>query len=401
MATDAGRRSRGGIAKESERPAHRGTVLAPPNWLVRIVEVLTPPGSASGNSIINTLWEKHGSLAGVLPHIPAAMAWPALSRARDAFYWNIAIAQAAILLLPFVDILSLPLVLNLGLVLAVLIIREGYIRKDDRPDCEAITTFMTPALIILFNETLGLAFPTLMILGDAVIQRAVKLALPIALCRHLLGKDPRPGHPHKDLLCLSKRTWFLNGIWLAGALAIISTSVQAVPPILPLQEGLTSFLTVYAFTLGWRLQLNPLEGISLHRRIEVTLNGAPYVDDLKRTRYFLLTGADWFRGFSTQGLLEMIFFALMPLPLLIGFSELYFGHPGAAGINGLQLAANGAGWVALIVAWSYLKKLNRQTAAAFDRRIQEIQSVMGPRYQGLSDFGTSFSSRAPEIGDVN
>jgi len=119
MATDARRRSRIATAKESERPLQRETVLGPSNWLVRIVEVLTPPDSASGNSIINTLWEKHGSLAGVLPHIPAAMAWPALSRARVAFYWNIAIAQAAILLLPFVDILSLPLVLNLGLVLAV------------------------------------------------------------------------------------------------------------------------------------------------------------------------------------------------------------------------------------------------------------------------------------------
>ena len=119
MATDAGRRSRIGTAKESERPAQRGTVPGPPNRLVRIVEALTPPGSASGNSVINTLWEKHGALAGVLPHIPAARAWPGLSRARDAFYWNIAIAQATILLLPFVDILSLPLVLNLGLVLAV------------------------------------------------------------------------------------------------------------------------------------------------------------------------------------------------------------------------------------------------------------------------------------------
>ena len=110
-----------------------------------------------------------------------------------------AVAQAAILFLPFVDILSLPVVLNLGLVLAVLIIRDGYIRKKDRPDCEAITAFMTPALIILFNETLRLAFPDLMMSGDAIIQRAAKLAVPMGLCRYLLGKDPSPEHPHKDL----------------------------------------------------------------------------------------------------------------------------------------------------------------------------------------------------------
>ena len=33
MATDTGTRSRNRTAKESERPAHRGTVLGPPNIL--------------------------------------------------------------------------------------------------------------------------------------------------------------------------------------------------------------------------------------------------------------------------------------------------------------------------------------------------------------------------------
>jgi len=256
----------------------------------------------------------------------------------------------------------------------VLIIRDGYIRKQDRPDCEAITAFMTPALIILFNETLRLAFPDLMTSGDAIIQRAAKLAVPMGLCRYLLGKDPSPEHPHKDLLRLGRRTWLFNGVWAAGALAVITTNAQAVPPILLLQEGLTSFLTVQAFTLGLRLQLNPFEGISLHRRIEVTLNTDPYMNELKRKRHFLLTGADWIGGFSVQALLEMIFFLLLPLPLLIGLAEVYFGHPGAAGINGLQMAANASAWVALLATWTALKKMNRQTAASFDERIKQLRA---------------------------
>src|SRR5438876_11776031 len=125
--------------------------------------------------------------------------------------------DTAILFLPFVDILSLPIVLNLGLVLAVLIIREGYIHKTDRTECEAITSFMTPALIIFFNAALGWASPSLMVAGDGIIQRAAKLAVPIALCRYLLGKDPGPRHPHKDLLRLANRTWFFKGVWMAGA----------------------------------------------------------------------------------------------------------------------------------------------------------------------------------------
>jgi len=76
-------------------------------------------------------------------------------------------------------------------------VREGYIGKGERPDCEAITTFMTPALIILFNVALGLASPALMVTNEAIIQRAVKLAVPIGLCRYLLGKDPDPEHPYK------------------------------------------------------------------------------------------------------------------------------------------------------------------------------------------------------------
>ncbi len=180
---------------------------------------------------------------------------------------------------------------------------------------------------------------------------------------HRASRDSRSG-----------RTWFFNGLWAAGALAVISTNVQAVPPILQFQEFLTTFLTVHTFTLCWRLQLNPLEGINLHRCIQVTLNRDPYIDDLRRTRYFLLTGADWFSGFGAQAVLEMIFFALLPVPLLIGLAELYFGHPGAAEINRLQMAANGAACVALLATWTVLKKLNRQTAAAVEEQIRQLRA---------------------------
>src|SRR6266566_6122687 len=222
----------------SEGPIRSETYLNPPNWLVRAVRALIPPRPGSANEIIDVLLETHGSVPQAVLRLPAIVAVPALGWAREVFYWKMAVAQAAILFLPFVDILSLPLVLNLGLVLAVLIIRDGYIRKNNRLDCEAITTFMTPALVILFNETLRSAFPNLMISGDEIIQRAVKLALPIALCRYALGKDPGPGHPHQDLLRSGRRTWFFNGLWAAGALAVISTNVQAVPPVLQFQEFL-------------------------------------------------------------------------------------------------------------------------------------------------------------------
>ncbi len=316
---------------------------------MRVVQALVPPGPGSPNELIDVLLETHGSISQAVLRIPGAIAAPALGRARDAFYWKMAVTQTAILLLPFVDILSLPLALNLGLVLAV--------------------------LIIAFNAVVGLLSPGLMVGETAIMTRAFKLAVPIALCRYLLGKDPSPGHPHKDLLLLGSRTWLINGVWIAGALTIVATNVQAVPPILSLQAFLTSFLTIHVFTLGVRLQLNPLEGISRHQRIAVTLNRDPYIGDLRRRRYYLLTGADWLSGFSAQALLEMMFFILLSLPLLIGLAELYAGHPGAAEISAPQMAVNGAGWVALLLTWVQLKKLNRQTAAVFDQRIRELHTA--------------------------
>jgi len=67
-------------------------------------------------------------------------------------------------------------------------------------------------------------------------------------------------------------------------------------------------------------------------------------------------------------------FYLLSLPLLIGLAELYAGHPGAAEISAPQMAVNGAGWVALLMTWAPLKKLNRQTAAVFDQRIRELHA---------------------------
>ena len=97
----------------SERPTPSETRLRAPNWLVRVIEALIPPGPGSANEIIDVLLETHGSVVQAVLRIPALIAVPALGWAREVFYWKMAIAQAAILVLPFIDILSLPLVLNL------------------------------------------------------------------------------------------------------------------------------------------------------------------------------------------------------------------------------------------------------------------------------------------------
>ena len=83
----------------SERPTPSKTDLSPPNWLVRVVRRLIPPGPGSANEIIDVLLETHGSVSQAVLRIPVVIAVPALGWAREAFYWRMAIAQAAILFL--------------------------------------------------------------------------------------------------------------------------------------------------------------------------------------------------------------------------------------------------------------------------------------------------------------
>ena len=81
----------------SERPTRSEPPLRPPNWLVRLVQTLIPPGPGSANQILDVLLETHGSIPQVVLRIPAAIAMPTLGRAREKFYWKMGIAQTAIL----------------------------------------------------------------------------------------------------------------------------------------------------------------------------------------------------------------------------------------------------------------------------------------------------------------
>ena len=53
--------------------------------------------------MIDVLLETHGSFPQAVLRLPAVVAVPALGWARQVFYWKMAVAQAAILFLPFVD----------------------------------------------------------------------------------------------------------------------------------------------------------------------------------------------------------------------------------------------------------------------------------------------------------
>jgi hypothetical protein len=46
----------------SERPTRSETDRRPPNWLVRVVRALIPPGPGSANQIMDVLLDTHGSI---------------------------------------------------------------------------------------------------------------------------------------------------------------------------------------------------------------------------------------------------------------------------------------------------------------------------------------------------
>src|SRR5437899_2054661 len=76
----------------AEKPTQLENNITPPNWHMRVVRGLIPPGPASANEIIDVLLETHGSVPQAVLRIPAVIAVPALGGARERFYWKIAIS---------------------------------------------------------------------------------------------------------------------------------------------------------------------------------------------------------------------------------------------------------------------------------------------------------------------
>ena len=68
----------------SEKPTQSENDLKRPNWLVRVVWRLIPPGPGSANEIIDVLLETHGSVSQAILRIPSVIAVPALGCTRDA-----------------------------------------------------------------------------------------------------------------------------------------------------------------------------------------------------------------------------------------------------------------------------------------------------------------------------
>ncbi len=58
----------------SEKPTQSESDLKQPNWLVRVVRRLIPPGPGSANEIIDVLLETHGSVPQAVLRIPAVNA---------------------------------------------------------------------------------------------------------------------------------------------------------------------------------------------------------------------------------------------------------------------------------------------------------------------------------------
>ena len=62
----------------SEKPTQGESDPKPPNWLVRVVRRLIPPGPGSANEIIDVLLQTHGSVSQAVLRIPVVIAVPAL-----------------------------------------------------------------------------------------------------------------------------------------------------------------------------------------------------------------------------------------------------------------------------------------------------------------------------------
>src|SRR6266480_920781 len=214
-------------------------LLAPPWWLVRIVELLIPSNDRQGQKfLLERLWKKHPSVREVVPVLVPAIGDTIYVHAWSGFYWRMAAAQACVMLMVFVDVLSVRLIATLVVTFALLIVYEAYVRPKERLECEIITTLWVPALVIGLNLAAGLLPPHVVMPLDQLVPRAiVKLGVPIALARILFARDYDPNHPFRDLLDLHYRVWFYNFLWMALGVTYVMTLDQVVEA-----KSLQSFL---------------------------------------------------------------------------------------------------------------------------------------------------------------
>lgn len=304
-----------------------GKSTLPPAWLVLLVAMLTPPpGREKREAAIERLWRQNSSHAACLLKLPHAIAAEVFFKARDAFYWQMALAQICILLIPFVWIMTRPLAFVLGLTFGCLLLWEGYIDHDYRPDCEAITTFMTPALILLFNVLLGFAAPGWMTPLAVMQVPTLTEAVLIGAIRYAMAADPPEEHPYRDLLRAYNRSQFITVVWGAGSMLLIETTNEAVP-ISSVASSVIAGAAITLFAVSKYLSTYPMFELSRHRRIRTTLDSDPYRSEVKAKRCELVTGSDWmrnwFRDFSVRAFLEIGAFVLAAVPLVFGFRMLY------------------------------------------------------------------------------
>jgi hypothetical protein len=361
-----------------------GQSTLPPAWLVLLVAMLTPPpGRENREAALKQLWRKNPSLAACLPKLPRVIAADAFTRARDAFYWEFAIAQMCILFAPYAWIISWPLLFVLGLTFACLLLWEGYIEHDQRPDCEAITTFMAPALILLFNSLLGLADPKWMTPLAVMQLPTLTEAIVIAIIRYLLAADPPRKHPYRHLLRAYNRSQFITLVWGAAGMVLLESTSEAVP-ISSVTSSVLAGAAITLFAVAKYLSTYPIFELSRHRRIRTTLDfdSDPDRKEVKAKRCELVTGSDWirnwFRDFSVQAFLEIGSFVLAVVPLVVGYRMVYLREILLREVSWIQLTANAFGWV--VVTWTFVgvKKMNRETAGIIDREMKRTEPPRGP-----------------------
>src|SRR5579862_3022436 len=305
------------IDNEIERTeAKTNTKLNPPGLLVWLVVLLLPRDDQHGpRFLLDDLWSKTPSIREVLPELSLNILKMIYVRIRSGLCGMMLIAQGCTLFILFAGVMSWPVLFILGLTFLALLLHVAYMPLNERLEREFVTAFMAPILIVVFdvgfgmwNWARGFPAPYFPMMPDVLIPRVLALAIPIAWVRHRYAPASGPQNPYKADLALYYRTWLFNDLWITCALTFLLSLEVAAPAKWFFQGFLTVNPAVLLFTTALRFQLNPIAGISRHRRIFVTLLTDPFENEIREMRDYLLAGADWFANFTAQSLCEILSF---------------------------------------------------------------------------------------------
>ncbi len=349
--------------------------VGPPEWLVRLVEVLIP--SAHRDLIAGDLREQ--SLGGwqYLWFAASTIAGSLRGRMLDCFDVRLIAGEVALLYVAFAGAPLLPVAIVLLTTLTALLARDAYIHPARGTAREAVSDAVAGATFLVLAQTFMAIIAPTMVMEGPVMLRGTLIGMAMVSGWRMAFRLKPPNDARR--VRLDERyeaTWRLNLLWMMAGMTLIWSNLEAVPAggggrdffltLLPL----TAFSFAYAFRARGDIPLG--KG---HRPALLSLDPDSYKDALtvRRARLFGWDGREAGRVSWAAAFVDLSF-ASVAVPFLIALWRWVSRDPLASGVDWVQVWINLAAFVLLLVLWRAIREINLKTRRGIDVAIDVLSA---------------------------